>query len=98
MCTCQLVVELRMHTPVHHTHGPHCADAAWTSPSRTLPCCCRAFAGYWAVAATEETAMNGSWRQGPGLELFQALDAALGGVPILAEDLGVITSDVVALR
>jgi 4-alpha-glucanotransferase len=42
--------------------------------------------------------MNGSWRQGPGLELFQALDAALGGVPILAEDLGVITSDVVALR
>lgn len=42
--------------------------------------------------------MNGSWRQGPGLELFSAVKKALGGVPILAEDLGVITTDVVALR
>ena len=58
----------------------------------------RAFAGYWSVVATEETAMNGSWLQGPGKELFDALQQALGGVPILAEDLGVITTDVVELR
>jgi 4-alpha-glucanotransferase len=58
----------------------------------------RAFAGYWSVAASEETAMNGVWRQGPGLELFKALQGQLGEVPILAEDLGIITTDVVALR
>lgn len=59
---------------------------------------CRAFAGYWSVEATEETAMNGVWRMGPGVELFQALQAQLGEVPILAEDLGIITKDVVVLR
>eukprot|EP00882_Tetradesmus_deserticola_P006821 GHRQ01007183.1.p1 GENE.GHRQ01007183.1~~GHRQ01007183.1.p1 ORF type:complete len:567 (+),score=225.75 GHRQ01007183.1:276-1976(+) len=58
----------------------------------------RAFAGYWSVEATEETAMNGSWCVGPGIGLFQALNAQLGAVPILAEDLGVITTDVVNLR
>lgn len=42
--------------------------------------------------------MNGVWRRGPGLELFQALHAQLGEVPILAEDLGIITKDVVQLR
>lgn len=54
--------------------------------------------GYWSVDANETTAMNGNWRQGPGLELFTAMKKALGAVPILAEDLGVITTDVVALR
>lgn len=58
----------------------------------------RAFAGYWAVDAAETTALNGVWRKGPGAELFDALRAALGAVPILAEDLGVITPDVHALR
>lgn len=58
----------------------------------------RAFAGYWSVAADEETAMNGHWREGPGIGLFEALSAQLGEVPILAEDLGVITTDVVQLR
>ncbi|PSC73026.1 4-alpha-glucanotransferase chloroplastic amyloplastic [Micractinium conductrix] len=58
----------------------------------------RAFAGYWAVAADAETAMVGTWKKGPGVELFQALEDDLGSVPILAEDLGVITSDVIALR
>ncbi len=58
----------------------------------------RAFAGYWSVDAKEETAMNGQWREGPGLELFQSLQKQLGDVPILAEDLGVITKDVVQLR
>lgn len=42
--------------------------------------------------------MNGVWKKGPGIELFEALEAALGHVPILAEDLGVITPDVTALR
>jgi 4-alpha-glucanotransferase len=42
--------------------------------------------------------MNGVWRVGPGFELFQALQAQLGEVPILAEDLGIITKDVVKLR
>lgn len=58
----------------------------------------RGFAGYWSIDATSETAMIGDWREGPGLELFLALKAKLGGVPILAEDLGVITTDVVELR
>jgi hypothetical protein len=42
--------------------------------------------------------MVGDWKKGPGLELFDALKAKLGAVPILAEDLGVITTDVVHLR
>ncbi|KAK9836949.1 hypothetical protein WJX81_002075 [Elliptochloris bilobata] len=58
----------------------------------------RGFAGYWAVGAKEETAMNGVWKKGPAGDLFQALEQALGHVPIIAEDLGVITPDVVALR
>jgi len=59
----------------------------------------RGFAGYWAVEAGQETAMEGEWRQGPGEALFSALRAALGDrATIMAEDLGVITPDVVALR
>ena len=59
----------------------------------------RGFAGYWAVAAGQETAMEGEWRQGPGKALFTALRTALGDrAKIMAEDLGVITPDVVALR
>jgi len=58
----------------------------------------RAFAGYWAVEATRETAMIGEWQKGPGMSLFNALRRELGDVPILAEDLGVITADVIQLR
>ncbi|CAG9466025.1 unnamed protein product [Pedinophyceae sp. YPF-701] len=58
----------------------------------------RGFTGYWAVEATEETAMVGVWKRGPGSKLFQALERHLGKVPILAEDLGVITPDVHELR
>jgi 4-alpha-glucanotransferase len=58
----------------------------------------RGFAGYWEIPATEETAVNGRWLPGPGADLFKALRKALGRVPIIAEDLGVITPDVVALR
>ena len=60
----------------------------------------RAFAGYWAVAATEETAINGVWRKGPGRILFDRVRAKLGAAApfIMAEDLGVITPDVKELR
>lgn len=58
----------------------------------------RGFAGYWAVQAGAETAMGGSWLKGPGRSLFDAVKKRLGEVPIIAEDLGVITPDVVALR
>ncbi|KAK9824025.1 hypothetical protein WJX72_007052 [[Myrmecia] bisecta] len=58
----------------------------------------RGFAGYWAVDADAETAMDGVWKKGPGTDLFDELREKLGDVPIVAEDLGVITPDVVALR
>ncbi len=58
----------------------------------------RGFEAYWEVPAGEETAVNGSWVDGPGAELFEALFNALGDVPIIAEDLGVITPEVEALR
>lgn len=59
----------------------------------------RGFAGYWEVPGTEETAVNGRWVPGPGMDLFRALRAALGpDLPLIAEDLGVITPDVEALR
>lgn len=58
----------------------------------------RGFAGYWAVEADAETAMNGVWKKGPNIDLFEALEKRLGHVPIIAEDLGVITSDVNELR
>ncbi len=58
----------------------------------------RGFAGYWAVPADAETAEEGAWEPGPGLALFDAVHAALGSLPFIAEDLGVITEDVTALR
>jgi len=58
----------------------------------------RGFAGFWAIPASEPTAIAGTWRPGPGRELFEAAQAAIGGLPFVAEDLGVITADVVALR
>jgi len=58
----------------------------------------RGFASHWEIPASEATAINGQWRPGPGAELFKAINAALGPMPIIAEDLGVITPDVDALR
>jgi 4-alpha-glucanotransferase len=58
----------------------------------------RGFAGCWEIPASEPTAIKGQWRSGPGAELFMAIHAALGPLPIIAEDLGVITPDVEALR
>ncbi|MCP4292424.1 MAG: 4-alpha-glucanotransferase [bacterium] len=59
----------------------------------------RGFAGYWEIPADEKTAVNGVWKQGPGASFFEALQEAFGkNLPVIAEDLGVITSDVVKLR
>jgi len=58
----------------------------------------RGFAAYWEVPASCPTAMEGRWVPGPGRALFDAITAALGELPIVAEDLGVITPDVTALR
>lgn len=57
----------------------------------------RGFAGYWEIPASEQTAVNGKWMPGPGEKLFNAVQAKLGTLPIIAEDLGIITPDVVAL-
>ena len=58
----------------------------------------RGFEKYWEVPGTELTAMNGRWVPGPGVDLFRAVHRALGDMPIIAEDLGVITPEVDALR
>jgi 4-alpha-glucanotransferase len=58
----------------------------------------RAFAAYWEVPADQPDARAGRWAPGPGLPFFAALRRGVGGLPIVAEDLGVITSDVEALR
>jgi 4-alpha-glucanotransferase len=58
----------------------------------------RGFAGYWEVPASAPTAATGQWVPGPGKPLFDAIERALGSVPIVAEDLGLITPDVIALR
>jgi 4-alpha-glucanotransferase len=58
----------------------------------------RGFAGYWVVDAGEETAVEGSWTTGPGLDFFEALQQKLEALPLVAEDLGFITPDVRRLR
>ncbi|HEY4675716.1 MAG TPA: 4-alpha-glucanotransferase [Candidatus Angelobacter sp.] len=58
----------------------------------------RGFEAYWEIPAGEPTAMNGKWVKGPGRELFQVLTGALGPLPIVAENLGVITPEVEAIR
>jgi 4-alpha-glucanotransferase len=58
----------------------------------------RGFAASWEVPCDEDTAINGTWAPGPGSKPFEAVRDALGSVSIIAEDLGVITPDVVELR
>ncbi len=58
----------------------------------------RGFEAYWAVEKGEETAINGEWLKAPGEELFETIKQKLGTLPVLAEDLGVITPEVEALR
>lgn len=58
----------------------------------------RGFVDFWAVPAGDPTAERGVWEKGPGLELFKAVEAALGRLPIIAEDLGFMTEDVYKVR
>jgi 4-alpha-glucanotransferase len=58
----------------------------------------RGFAQYWEIPAASPTAIEGRWCAGPGVALFDSVAAALGPMPIVAEDLGIITPDVIALR
>ena len=58
----------------------------------------RGLEAYWEVPAGETTARNGCWVKGPGAALFTALERALGDLPIVAENLGVITPEVEAIR
>jgi 4-alpha-glucanotransferase len=58
----------------------------------------RGFESYWEVPGGEKTAINGRWVKAPGGEMLEAVQKALGDLPIVAETLGVITPQVVALR
>lgn len=58
----------------------------------------RGFEAYWSVPADAETARVGAWEPGPGDAIFDAMQDALGHLPIVAEDLGVITPEVEGLR
>jgi len=58
----------------------------------------RGFEAYWSVPFGEKTAKNGQWIKGPGLDLFKTIKRKLGDIPVIAEDLGVITEEVKKLR
>lgn len=58
----------------------------------------RGFAAAWHVPAGALTAETGSWVPGPGSEFFQAVEKEMGGLPFVAEDLGLITPDVSSMR
>jgi 4-alpha-glucanotransferase len=58
----------------------------------------RAFAAAWHIPAGSPTAQSGAWVSGPGGDFFEAARSEFGGLPLIAEDLGMITPDVTALR
>ena len=58
----------------------------------------RGFQAYWEIPAGEEHAINGAWEEVPGEDLFHRLFRAFGDLPLVAEDLGIITPEVEALR
>ena len=58
----------------------------------------RGFISYWAIPERHKTARHGTWKRGPGAQLFQAVEGALGELPVIAEDLGVVTPPVYRLR
>lgn len=57
----------------------------------------RGFDSYYAIPGKDTTAKNGEWREGPGMELFRALEKKLGKLPIIVEDLGFLTPSVLEL-
>ncbi len=79
---------------VDRAHPPH----ARARRPRRASITSAASPAHWEIAAHEPTAINGRWVAGPGAALFDAIAAALGPLPLIAEDLGVITPDVDALR
>ncbi|MBU1419527.1 MAG: 4-alpha-glucanotransferase [Proteobacteria bacterium] len=58
----------------------------------------RGFEAYWSIPASHKTAMNGKWVKGPGINFFKEIYQSLGPLNIIAEDLGEITPEVIALR
>ena len=58
----------------------------------------RGFEAYWQIPAKEKTAINGKWVKGPGRGFFKEMEATIGDLPIIAEDLGLITPEVEELR
>lgn len=58
----------------------------------------RGFEAYWEIPAEEETAVKGGWVKGPGEAFFRAVEGVLGRLPVVAEDLGLITPEVEELR
>ncbi|BCO09517.1 4-alpha-glucanotransferase [Desulfolithobacter dissulfuricans] len=58
----------------------------------------RGFDSYWSVPAREKTAIHGNWKKGPGLSFFREMEKRLGPLPVIAEDLGLITPAVEKLR
>lgn len=96
--------------PAHADDGYHW----WIERMRATHALCdivridhfRGFESYWEIPAGSETAINGQWRKGPGIAVFAALNKALGkphdksqgAIKIIAEDLGIITPEVRALR
>ncbi len=58
----------------------------------------RGFESYWSIPAKEKTAINGTWQKGPGKSFFLEMERRLGPLPIIAEDLGIITPAVEKLR
>ncbi len=58
----------------------------------------RGFEAYWEIDAAADTAVEGRWVSGPGADFFEAVRKAFDGLPLVAEDLGVITPEVTALR
>lgn len=58
----------------------------------------RGFESYWSIPAADETAENGKWKKGPGINFFREMEKRLGFLPVIAEDLGLITPAVEKLR
>jgi 4-alpha-glucanotransferase len=58
----------------------------------------RGFVAFWEIPASERTAVNGHWVEGPGIDLFTSLQSRIGRMSIIAEDLGIITDEVTNLR